>query len=201
VDFEDEEAWLRHRVGRLRAALRISRDPRVVAYFARPHHSRSGKMSPVRLFAGPCTHACHAARRRHGPLTSIQGRPGGRSELSSIPHSAGTRTRAGVRFAKYPPRAGLGLAIGGILCRLKRKAFLSSEGAEGALPHRRGARLTTRIAAIAASAAESISPRQLAAQGFTHQQCRNLCYDLLEGEGTQHTRNQVPWSSVRLWYL
>ena len=29
VDFEDEGAWLRHRVGPLRAALRISREPRV----------------------------------------------------------------------------------------------------------------------------------------------------------------------------
>jgi hypothetical protein len=31
VDFEDEETWLRHRAKRLRAALRIATEPRVVA--------------------------------------------------------------------------------------------------------------------------------------------------------------------------
>jgi hypothetical protein len=30
VEFEDEETWLRHRVRRLRAALRIAKEPRVV---------------------------------------------------------------------------------------------------------------------------------------------------------------------------
>jgi hypothetical protein len=31
VDFEDEETWLRHRAKRLRAALRIATEPRVIA--------------------------------------------------------------------------------------------------------------------------------------------------------------------------
>jgi hypothetical protein len=31
VEFEDEETWLRHRVKRLRAALRIATEPRVTA--------------------------------------------------------------------------------------------------------------------------------------------------------------------------
>jgi hypothetical protein len=31
VEFEEEEIWLRHRVGRLRAALRIAKEPRVEA--------------------------------------------------------------------------------------------------------------------------------------------------------------------------
>jgi hypothetical protein len=31
VEFEDEEAWLRHRVTRLRGALRIATEPRVMA--------------------------------------------------------------------------------------------------------------------------------------------------------------------------
>ncbi len=31
MDFEDEETWLRHRAKRLRAALRIATEPRVVA--------------------------------------------------------------------------------------------------------------------------------------------------------------------------
>ncbi len=31
MEFEEEEIWLRHRVGRLRAALRIANEPRVVA--------------------------------------------------------------------------------------------------------------------------------------------------------------------------
>lgn len=31
MEFEEEEIWLRHRVGRLRAALRISKEPRVEA--------------------------------------------------------------------------------------------------------------------------------------------------------------------------
>ncbi len=31
VELEEEEIWLRHRVGRLRAALRIAKEPRVEA--------------------------------------------------------------------------------------------------------------------------------------------------------------------------
>ena len=31
MEFEEEDIWLRHRVGRLRAALRIANEPRVVA--------------------------------------------------------------------------------------------------------------------------------------------------------------------------
>jgi hypothetical protein len=31
VEFEEEEIWLRHRVGRLRAALRLTKEPRVEA--------------------------------------------------------------------------------------------------------------------------------------------------------------------------
>jgi hypothetical protein len=31
VEFEEEEIWLRHRVGGLRAALRIAKEPRVEA--------------------------------------------------------------------------------------------------------------------------------------------------------------------------
>jgi hypothetical protein len=31
VEFEEEEIWLRHRVGRLRAALRLAKEPRVEA--------------------------------------------------------------------------------------------------------------------------------------------------------------------------
>jgi hypothetical protein len=31
VEFEEEEIWLRHRVGRLRTALRIAKEPRVEA--------------------------------------------------------------------------------------------------------------------------------------------------------------------------
>jgi len=31
MEFEEEDIWLRHRVGRLRTALRIANEPRVVA--------------------------------------------------------------------------------------------------------------------------------------------------------------------------